>query len=239
MYNGLRISFIIPAAGSGERLGLGHNKIFVTLSDRPVLLWSVATALSHPCVDEVLIVCREEELDDVRDMAGSMIAAEERNIPVRFVRGGARRADSVYAALKEACGDIVLIHDAARPFLKTAYVDSCLKALEGAEGAAVGVPVTDTVKLARSDSPDPLVLETVPRARAWMIQTPQCFYKDILLGAHELYGSDPDITDDCMLLERAGRPVRILRGDYTNMKITTPNDLLIAAEIARTFSADR
>ena len=246
MFNGKTVTFILPAAGSGERFGAGSNKVFAELCGKSVLRWSFEEAARHPAVDEILVVCRDGEEEMILSALSAGGAWEK---PVRTVRGGRRRADSVLCALTECRSDIVLIHDAARPFLKASYIDACLEAMERAPAAAIAVPSKDTVKLVYppdagetggSCVPDPergefsvRVRETPPRALVWNVQTPQCFLRELLLEAHREYGQDEDVTDDCMLMERAGSTVLLLKGDYSNIKITTPEDLTAAGAIAR------
>ena len=141
------------------------------------------------------------------------------------VTGGADRADSVKNALEAARGEIVLIHDGARPLVTAAMLADCLTTLAEADGATVAVPSRDTVKLADSNG---YVTATTERSKTWLIQTPQAFRREELLALHCSITERETVTDDCMLLERAGRRVKLVMGSYRNLKITTPEDRELA-----------
>ena len=148
--------------------------------------------------------------------------------PVTVVTGGADRAASVENALAAARGERVLIHDGARPLVTEQMLEDCLAALEEADGATIATPSRDTVKLADEEG---YAEATTDRSRTWLIQTPQAFYREELLALHRALGDGPErgqITDDCMLLERAGRRVKLVPGRRENIKITTPADRELA-----------
>ena len=237
---------ILLAAGTGSRFSENGNKVYRKLGGQTVLSHSLAAMLRHPGLAEILLVIRPGEESEAEEavrgayaLAGSESAGNVRGafgpadlVPgegrVHFVYGGERRTDSVRHAVEEARGEIVLIHDGTRPFLLAEYIDTCLHAMEKWDGAAIGVPMQDTVK---KTDPEGRIISTVPRRDLMRVQTPQCFRRDALLSAMKTFGSDPDITDDCMLLERAGGSVLMLPGHNTNIKITTQEDLLLAEAI--------
>ena len=194
---------IIVAAGSGTRFG--RSKHDMVLAGKPVWRWS-ADVFAEAGAEEVVVV---------GDVPGG-------------IPGGARRSDSVRAGLAalSSGSPIVLIHDAARPLASVGLIKSIVTAIlrTGAEGAIPAITVTDTIK--RTDGSR--VLETVDRKMLVAVQTPQGFRTDALLSAHELFAED-DATDDASLVERNGGSVVIVEGDRTNLKITYPIDLLIAA----------
>ncbi len=210
------VSAVLVAAGASHRMGF--DKLAYPLpGGRTVLEASAAAFAAHPAVAELVLV------------AGANRAACERLAqacpkPCKVVAGGDTRAESVRAGVLAAAGELVAIHDAARPFVSAAVITA---ALEGAArtGAAVpAVPVKDTVKAARADG---TVLCTPARAALFAVQTPQCFVRAQYLAA--LAAVPPErfaaLTDDAGLFEAAGRPVLLTPGDYANYKITTPEDL--------------
>lgn len=215
------VSGIIAAGGSSTRFGTGQNKTLCLLAGRPVLAYSLRTFLASPAVDEVILVARSGEEQAVRALAQSLAPQK----PVAVVTGGADRVASVQKGLAAAKGEIVLIHDGARPFVTEKMITDCLAALEGADGVTAAIPSRDTVKLADGRGN---VIATTCRRETFLVQTPQAFYRDQLLRLHRTLSDRDTITDDCMLLERAGLRVKLVAGSERNLKITTPNDLLLA-----------
>ncbi len=205
---------IILIAGNSTRFKRKNNKNFEKIAKKPIFLYSLEVFLKNKHIDEIIIVCKEEELEKVQKYI-------PKSAKIRLTIGGKERKDSVYNALKIAKNDIVIIHDGARPLIKDIYIEKCLKELKRYDGCTIGVKSKDTIKIVDNKN---LVLETTKRANTYLIQTPQCFHKDLLKELHENNKKD-DITDDCMLLERAGYKVKIIDGDYTNIKVTTKEDL--------------
>ena len=218
------VSGIILAGGSSTRYGTGENKTLVELLGRPVLEYSLRVFLGSPAVDEVILAARAGEEATLRALAESLSPEK----PVTVVTGGKDRAESVQNALTAAKGERVLIHDGARPLVTKELLEDCLAALAQADGAAVAVASPDTVKLTGADG---YVERSTDRSRTYLIQTPQAFYREELLALHRALGDGPErgqITDDCMLLERAGRRVKLVPGSCRNLKITTPEDRELA-----------
>lgn len=218
------VSGIILAGGSSTRYGTGENKTLVELLGRPVLEYSLRVFLCSPAVDEVILAARAGEEATLRALAESLSPEK----PVTVVTGGKDRAESVQNALTAAKGERVLIHDGARPLVTKELLEDCLAALAQADGAAVAVASPDTVKLTGADG---YVERSTDRSRTYLIQTPQAFYREELLALHRALGDGPErgqITDDCMLLERAGRRVKLVPGRRENIKITTPADRELA-----------
>ena len=218
------VSAIILAGGSSTRYGTGENKTLVELLGRPVLEYSLRVFLGSPAVDEVILAARAGEEATLRALAESLSPEK----PVTVVTGGKDRAESVQNALTAAKGERVLIHDGARPLVTKELLEDCLAALAQADGAAVAVASPDTVKLTGADG---YVERSTDRSRTYLIQTPQAFYREELLALHRALGDGPErgqITDDCMLLERAGRRVKLVPGRRENIKITTPADRELA-----------
>ena len=205
------------------------RKQLYQLDGMPVAAWSLATMAGSPLVTDVVIACESDEREAFAALARTHGGDKVRAV----VNGGVRRQDSVYAALRAAPSDtaVVVVHDGARPFVTADQIERVVMAA-GANGAAIlAVPVKDTVKQA-SDSG--AVLRTVPRESLWTAQTPQAFAYGVLLRAHEAAERDGFVGTDCaMLVEAAAETeVQIVEGSYENMKITTPEDLPAAAQIA-------
>ena len=142
---------------------------------------------------------------------------------IDIVFGGSTRQQSVYNSIKDTKADIVIIHDGARPAIKQEYISECIESMEDFKGATVGVKSKDTIKIADDNN---IVTSTTKRSNTWIIQTPQCFDRKILLDMHEKFKSE-EVTDDCMLLEKGEHKVKIIEGDYTNIKVTTAEDINI------------
>lgn len=214
MFQDKMVTAILLAGGSGTRFGGGLNKVYREAGGKPILQYSLEVLDAHPLVDELVLVVKPEEREMAEEWNGRK--------PVIYTAGGATRQESVYHGLLASHGQLVLIHDSARPLIRPLYITACLEAMEEWPGVSIAVPSKDTVKLTDDRGQ---VMKTTRRANTWLIQTPQCFHRDILLAAHEAHRDNPEITDDCMLLEAAGQPVKLLEGDYTNIKVTTAEDL--------------
>jgi 2-C-methyl-D-erythritol 4-phosphate cytidylyltransferase len=222
-----RVTAILAAAGRGVRLGT--RKQLLELDGKPVAAWSLETFAACALVTDVVIACEADERFEFERLARAHGGAKVRAV----VSGGARRQDSVFAALCAAPKDsaIVLVHDGARPFVTAEQIERVASATHVSGAAILAVPVKDTVKQAGDGG---AVLRTVPRETLWTAQTPQAFAYDVLMRAHMAAERDGFVGTDCaMLVEAAGEAaVQIVEGSYDNMKITTPEDLLWAAQIA-------
>jgi 2-C-methyl-D-erythritol 4-phosphate cytidylyltransferase/2-C-methyl-D-erythritol 2,4-cyclodiphosphate synthase len=227
---GPRTTAIILAAGAGRRLGAADPKAFVTIGDRPVLAVAAAAAAASPAVHELVVAAPaglEERAAGCVEFLGK---------PVTVVTGGATRQDSVRAALASVPDDtqIVVVHDAARPFAPPDLFTSVIAAVAaGVEGAIPVIPVADTVKRIKGG----LVVGTLDRDELMLAQTPQAFKLDALRDAlARADASGLQATDDAALLELAGGTVRAVFGDPMNFKITTLLDMAHAE--ARIGGAD-
>ena len=218
------VSGILLAGGSGTRFGGSVNKVLLPLGGRPVLQHSLEEMLRFERISELILVCRPEDETAVRALLSEAEEKAGAETPVRIVCGGATRQESVYQGLLAASGEIVLIQDGARPKLCKRFMEDLLTAVETVPGAAVAVKSRDTVKITDDDG---FVLSTTPRKNTWLVQTPQCFRKDILLSLHERFRGREDLTDDCSLLEEGGFPVRLIPGREDNRKLTVPEDLAL------------
>ena len=207
---------LLVAAGSGERLGSTRPKAFVVLAGRPMLEWSVA-ALRAAAIEQIVVALPPGE------------AAPEGCLGVA---GGATRSESVRLALAAAPpAEQVVVHDAARPLVRSQHFADALAALAGADAAIVAARVADTVKEAGEDR---LVTATLDRSRLWAIQTPQAFRRDALERALDVDAATlARATDDAWLVERAGGTVRVVESTPENFKVTTRHDLRMAELLLR------
>jgi 2-C-methyl-D-erythritol 4-phosphate cytidylyltransferase / 2-C-methyl-D-erythritol 2,4-cyclodiphosphate synthase len=218
----VRVGVIVVAAGQGSRIGGPVPKQLLDLGGASMLRRSVAAFDRHPQVSQIVVVLPQAQLSDGGDIVGAI------SRPYVIVAGGARRQDSVangFSALAEDV-DVVLIHDAARPFASQTLIDRVIAAAVEAGAVIPAIPVRDTVK--RIDRVSRLVTATIPRDEVWLAQTPQGFRRDVLRAAVALGTAGTEATDEAMLAEAAGHPVRIVDGEIENMKITTPQDLAAA-----------
>ena len=218
-----RVGAVVPAAGRSTRMG-GVDKLFLPLGDRPLLAWCVDTLENSPFVARIVVSVNPERSSDCETMS-----RERKWIKTVFVLGGERRQDSVANAL-DALGDVdwVLVHDGDRPFLDGALIEQGLRAAHETGVAVAAVPVIDTVKVVGVGD---TVVASLDRDTLRAVQTPQVFRADIIRRAYSQPGDT--VTDDAMLAERLGYSVRLYSGSYENLKVTTPDDVLLAQAIAR------
>jgi 2-C-methyl-D-erythritol 4-phosphate cytidylyltransferase len=222
----LKASAIIVAAGSGVRLGSNVPKAFVKIAGRTMLSYSLATVRQINSIEELVIAAPE----GFENAARAEVAAAGLGIPVKITVGGIERQDSVRIALEltSAEGDLVIVHDAARPLATPAIFEACLNAASRAGAAIAAIPVSDTLKRVA----DSAITATIARAGLWQAQTPQAFRRAALVTAHQRAVSEKiAATDDADLVERTGTRVEVVEASTTNIKITTPADLAIAEAI--------
>lgn len=216
----MQCSAVIAAAGSGRRMGGNGNKQWILIDGIPMLARTLAVFESCRAVDEIIIVAADGEQAQAEQLAReygiSKVAA--------VVIGGKTRQESVHLGISRAQGDIVLVHDGARPFVKPQEIEAVAEGVKQWGAAAAGVPVKDTIKRVNASG---MVTETLPREQLWAAATPQGFYRKRLLYLHQ-QAAGIQATDDCMLAEQAGDPVKMIRCGEQNIKITTPEDLLFA-----------
>ncbi|QXE90299.1 2-C-methyl-D-erythritol 4-phosphate cytidylyltransferase [Geomonas subterranea] len=217
---------LIPAAGMGKRMGAGSNKQYLMLDGMPILARTVRTFQEAGCIDAIYLVSPEQEIPFCR----SEVVERYGFTKVRaIVPGGSERQHSVYNGLR-AIGDInpddvVLIHDGVRPFVSVQMIEDAAAVARDAGASVVAVPVKDTVKVVR----DGIITATPPRETLWLAQTPQAFRYGMIRAAHDQAAAAGFLgTDDASLLEWQGEPVRVVQGDYRNIKITTPEDMILA-----------
>jgi len=211
---------LIVAAGRGERVG-GSLKQYREIAGVPMLVRALRPFLSHPEIGHVVVALPATHAAAPPEWL-SVLAGDA----LTLVAGGAQRSDSVrnaLAALREECR-LVLIHDAARPFVERATIDAVIRVVRAGDGAVAAVPLGDTLK--QADEGDCFVTTTIAREHLWRAQTPQGFPRELLERAH----ADPTepASDDAVLVERLGHPVRIVPDSSRNFKVTTADDLLLA-----------
>ena len=221
MSRGGGIAVVIPAGGLGTRLGHRTPKQFLALGGAPILVETLRHFVRHPRVDFIVIVAPSGHLDRTRRLLDRVAHRTAATVVV----GGATRQESVAHGLAAvpADGRIVIVHDAVRPFITRALIDAVVHAADAGGAAICALPIAETVKRVTGD----LVVEaTIDRAGLWAVQTPQAFRAALLREAHDKARRDGVVgTDDAMLVERLGHPVRVVRGSESNVKITTPADL--------------
>lgn len=221
------VGVLLPAAGKGERAGGDAPKQFRRVGGVPMLLRAIRPFAAHPRVREIVVALPAEQAAAPPDWLAAV--AGDR---LRLVAGGATRAASVRRALDAldpAC-TLVLVHDAARPFVSTMEIDSVIAAAEQGSGALVAIPVSDTLKRSGDGR---LVDATAPRAGLFRALTPQGFPRALLAAAYAAAGDTLDATDDAGLVEAAGGRVVLVPGRTTNIKVTTADDFLLAEALAR------
>ncbi len=222
----MHVAAIIAAGGRGVRLGADRPKQFLELDGRSILELSIEALASSARIDEIVVALPADHLD-----ATSASLSNRTAKPLTFVAGGIRRQDSVALAFARtsAAADIVVIHDAARPFVTDAVIGRAIEAAQTHGAAIAAIPVRDTVKQVAASGADGSrrITATLPRESILLAQTPQAFRREVLAQALAA-GHEVEATDEAMLVERLGLPVHVVSGDPGNMKVTTPEDLVEA-----------
>ncbi|SHE82076.1 2-C-methyl-D-erythritol 4-phosphate cytidylyltransferase [Desulforamulus putei] len=221
---------VIPAAGVGSRMGTNIKKQYLNLMDRPVLAHTLGVLEECPDITGIVLVVAPGEEALCKKM---VLHGKEFTKIMAVVPGGDHRQTSVYnglAVLPETT-ELVVIHDGARPLVQTGEINRVIREARAIGAAALAVPVKDTVKVVNDQG---LVVYTPPRETLWAVQTPQVFRYELIMKAHRA-AKETGIfaTDDCALVEALGRPVRLVPGSYENIKITTPEDLVLAEAFLR------
>ncbi|MEW6666777.1 MAG: 2-C-methyl-D-erythritol 4-phosphate cytidylyltransferase [Thermodesulfobacteriota bacterium] len=217
---------LVPAAGAGVRMGTGRAKQFLDLCGSPVLAVTLRRFQLSPLIHEIVAVVPPGEVEYCREEIVRRFGLDKVK---RVVEGGKRRQDSVRLGL-EASGsgyDLVVIHDGVRPLLRAETLERVLKAARKDRAVIAALPARDTIKEVDADL---RVTRTYPRGQVWLVQTPQVFrYEDILAAHREAFREDWDeMTDDALLVERIGIPVKVVEGAEDNIKVTSPQDLELA-----------
>lgn len=218
----MKIQAIIPAAGEGKRLKGPRPKPLISIKGKPLLIYALQTLEECSLIDSIIVVAPKENLKDFKEALNDFGIKKV----VRCVAGGKRRCDSVLNGLKELDKDtkIVVIHDGARPFLTEGLLKRCILAGQAHKAAVAAVAVKPTIKRV---SKNLVVCETLNRDELWEVQTPQVFAKDVIVKAYKRLGKRTP-TDDAQVVEDLGLKVKIVQGDYQNIKVTTKEDLELA-----------
>lgn len=220
---------IILAGGSGSRMKSDVPKQYMQLGGRPLLFYSIDTFERCSLIDQIIIVVAEEYIDFCREEIVEKYGFKK---VTHIVTGGKERYDSVYSGLKNVTQETecVLIHDGARACISTEVIERCIKCAIECEACVAAVPVKDTIKVADKND---FAINTPDRNTLWQIQTPQVFATHIIKTAYDVMSRDRNrgaITDDAMVVERyTDCKVKLVMGDYCNIKVTTPEDIDIAS----------
>lgn len=220
------ISAIVLAGGRGKRMNYHKSKQFIEIKGKPVLVYTLEKFIYNKSIDEVILVLPEDEVDYCKKEV-----LQKYSLKVdRIVIGGKERQDSVFNALEAMeKADIVLIHDGARPFISEKIIEEGIKYANIYGAAAPGVTPKDTIKIKNEDN---ISVDTPDRNTLVAVQTPQCFKYDEIYQCHrKIKEENAIVTDDTSVVERYGHKVYLYEGDYTNIKITTPEDLILAERL--------
>lgn len=234
----MSVEAVIPAGGSGTRMGTGSSKQYLNLAGLPLLARTLRVFQDLKEITGITLVVPGEDIEFVRKAITDPYGFSKVQ---RIVAGGRERQDSVRNGLlaleHDAAGeDVVVIHDAVRPLISGELVRMSIEACRRHGAVTLGVPVKDTIKYVEADG---VIRETMNRERLWLTQTPQTFRKTVILEAYrKAYEEGFQGTDDASLVERNGVPVRMIRGSYDNIKITTPEDLAYAEHVLGSRAAD-
>lgn len=222
------VAAIIVAGGSGKRMGMNIKKQFIELNKKPILAHTIEAFNKCKVIDEIIVVVGKEDKEKVKT---EIINRYGYHKVTQIVEGGTERQDSVYNGLMAVKDEIqyVMIHDGARPFISEEIVEKSLSMTKEKQATVVAVPVKDTIKVVNEECE---VEDTPMRSTLWSVQTPQSFKKGLLIEAYA-YAKERNltVTDDSMLVEAYGKKVYVVEGDYNNIKITTPEDLVLGQAI--------
>lgn len=220
---------IILAAGKGIRMKSGINKQYINLKGRPILSYTLEVFFSCDSIGEIIAVINPKD----EEYFNMVLNGFRQSKPVKVVFGGEERQQSVQKGLAriDDRSDIIVIHDGARPFVTCRMIEDCIAGAKIDGAVTVGVPVKETIKAVDEEG---FIFETLNRDSIWITQTPQAFKRDIIVQAHKLAQIDKrTATDDAMLVEYLNYNVKMISGEYNNIKITTKEDLIIAESIIK------
>lgn len=220
----MKTAAIVLAAGKGSRMQADRPKQYLLLKEKPVLYYSLK-AFEDSCIDEVVLVVGAGEVEYCQK---EIVEYYDFKKVIAIAEGGKERYNSVYEGLKQLSEvDYVFIHDGARPFVTPALVEKLLEEVQRHKACVAGMPVKDTIKIVDNNQ---FVTATPDRNLVWLVQTPQVFDYNLVYGAYEaiMAADQTGITDDAMVVEKmTGHPVKLVEADYRNIKITTPEDIVI------------
>lgn len=221
----MQYEVVLPAAGSGKRMGAGQNKLFLQLAGVPILIHTLRVFEGDANCTGIWLAVKEEERELIRSLLSEYGITKVKGLPT----GGAERQHSVHSCIKEMSEtEVVLVHDAARPFIKVSTITKLTRVAYEQGAAIAGVRAKDTMKKVVNG----IIKETVDRDTLWMIQTPQAFRYDLLEEAEDVAETVGFLgTDEAMLVERLGYIIHIVESDYENVKMTTQEDLIFGEAI--------
>lgn len=224
----MNVIALIPAAGTGRRMGADKNKQYLEVGGRPILVHTLEVFDRCDAISEVYLIVPEDDCAFACEIIDNMRFSKN----IRVIPGGKERQDSVRNGLNSIYNcDMVMVHDGVRPFVTEEIINRSIEETSKYGATTVAVPAKDTIK---SVDEDGIVVKTLERKKLWQIQTPQTFKYEIIKEAFDRAYTDGFYgTDDAALVERLGYKVKIVEGSYQNIKITTPEDLIIAEAIIR------
>ena len=224
----MTVSAVIVAAGKGTRMNHDIRKQYLLLAGRPILTHTLMVFEACEQIDQIVVVIPEDDFDFCQKTVINPLNLKEK---ICLVRGGTRRQDSVYNGLAslDPKTEIVVIHDGVRPFVTVENLSDCILAARATGACILGIPAGDTVKRVNQYG---IVEATLARDEIWLAQTPQAFAYDVILKAHATARkAGYSGTDDALLVERLGIDVKVITGSPKNIKITSPEDLILAQAI--------
>jgi len=224
----MQYEVVLPAAGSGKRMGAGQNKLFLKLLEKPILVHTLEVFQQDPACTGIWLAVKPEERGFIQKMLEDYRITKVKGLP----DGGAERQHSVHSCMKEMQQvDIVLVHDAARPFITHDIIAKLVQNAHHYGAAIAGVRAKDTMKKVSMNG---IIEETVDRESLWMVQTPQAFRFELIMEAEDVAEKVGFLgTDEAMLMERLRHQVHIVESSYENVKMTTQEDLVFGEAILR------
>ena len=220
-----KVCTLIPAAGKGSRMAHSVKKPYLEVAQKPILAHTIQRFEQNSAVDAIFVIVDQADFSECHATVLQPYAFTKVQ---KLVGGGETRQMSVYNGIRALSADVdfVIVHDGVRPFVTDEVIFACLAAADECGAAVAAVPVKDTIKIANTDR---FIVETLAREQLWAVQTPQVFRKSLLEEAHQAAEARQlTATDDASLVEQLGFPVKLVKGSYANVKITTPVDLQIA-----------
>ncbi|MEO1022838.1 MAG: 2-C-methyl-D-erythritol 4-phosphate cytidylyltransferase [Bacteroidota bacterium] len=227
-----QLAVILPAAGSGSRLGSAVPKPFIEIEGDPILSHTLMSFLGVKRLRQIIIAVSSDQVAHTEQLLNN-VSARRSDVMFDIVEGGAERQYSIHNALRSVHNtvELVAVHDAVRPFVHPDHIEACCRTALIHDGAVLGVPAKDTIK---QIAPDREIQVTPDRSLLWQAQTPQVFRKSMLIRAYESAIAEGFVgTDDSSLVERIGGKVKMVKGGRENLKITYPIDLEIAKLIIK------
>ncbi|MBQ8891714.1 MAG: 2-C-methyl-D-erythritol 4-phosphate cytidylyltransferase [Bacilli bacterium] len=222
------VSGIILLAGNSTRYNQNINKNLEKIDDKYIMSYSIDVFNENEFINDIILVVREKDLRVIRDIIANINLKKN----IQIVLGGKTRGESVYNAITASSSDIVVIHDGARPLIKHEYINNCLSYMDEYKGAIIGVKAKDTIKIINELGE---VITSTNRTNTYLAATPQVFDRMLLIKLYNKY-HDKEFTDDASLLEMDKYKVKLVEGDYTNIKITTPDDIEIVKEYVKKYN---